>query len=81
MVVGNIGAPGRINYTIVGDAVNTGQRLEALGKEVDEGADAVALCSQSVIDRLHAALDPPPLGIGGHRLSGRREPIEVWRLA
>ncbi|MFQ5974312.1 MAG: adenylate/guanylate cyclase domain-containing protein, partial [Alphaproteobacteria bacterium] len=40
VVVGNIGAPGRMNYTIVGDTVNTGQRVEALGKELDTG-DAV----------------------------------------
>jgi len=31
-VVGNIGAPGRINYTLIGDTVNAAQRLEALGK-------------------------------------------------
>jgi class 3 adenylate cyclase len=29
VVVGNVGWPGRINYTIVGDTVNTCQRLEA----------------------------------------------------
>ncbi|MGO1120189.1 adenylate/guanylate cyclase domain-containing protein [Rhodovibrionaceae bacterium A322] len=34
VVVGDIGAPGRINYTVVGDTVNATQRLEALGKDV-----------------------------------------------
>jgi class 3 adenylate cyclase len=32
VVVGNIGAPGRINYTIVGDTVNAASRLEQLCK-------------------------------------------------
>ena len=29
MIVGNIGFPGRINYTLVGDTVNTAQRVES----------------------------------------------------
>ncbi len=33
MVVGNIGAPDRLNYTVMGDAVNLGARLEPLNKE------------------------------------------------
>ena len=50
VVIGNIGAPGRINYTIVGDGVNTGQRLEGLGKELDDGGDVIVLVSACVAE-------------------------------
>ena len=44
VVVGNIGAPGRINYTIVGDTVNTCQRLESLSGELEwKGAAAILI--------------------------------------
>ncbi|HEY9549135.1 MAG TPA: adenylate/guanylate cyclase domain-containing protein, partial [Kiloniellaceae bacterium] len=37
-IVGNIGAPGRVNYTLIGDTVNLANRLEAYGKQVSPGS-------------------------------------------
>jgi Adenylate and Guanylate cyclase catalytic domain len=48
VIVGDIGTSNRINYTIVGDAVNATQRLESLGKTIDPGAEAIALVSEEI---------------------------------
>ena len=39
VIVGNIGAADRVNYTIVGDTVNVSQRLQELGKLVAPDAE------------------------------------------
>ncbi|MCG8544131.1 MAG: adenylate/guanylate cyclase domain-containing protein, partial [Alphaproteobacteria bacterium] len=79
VVVGNIGAPGRINYTIVGDTVNAAQRLEALGKELDDGADVTVLVSATAADAVgRAAFDLTALG--AFEVKGKQAPMEVFRL-
>ncbi len=62
-LVGNIGAPGRVNYTLVGDTVNVAQRLEQFGREIDDGkSDAII----SISGELAAAL-PPGTGVDQSR--------------
>ena len=77
--VGNIGAPGRLNYTIIGDVVNIGQRLEQLGKELYEpGTEVAILISAETANRLDASFNPLPAG--HHKVKGRVGEIEVFKL-
>ena len=78
-VVGNVGAPGRINYTLIGDTVNIAQRLEQLGKEVDTGTDdVIVLISGDTAACLDDTFALQPLG--EHELRGRSESLVVFRL-
>jgi adenylate cyclase len=83
VVVGNIGAPGRVNFTVVGDTVNIAQRFEQLGKEfMKDGEEMVVLVSG---DTLAAVKDRDALGIGPltstlRQVKGHDEPVEVYRL-
>ncbi len=78
LVVGNIGAPSRINYTVVGDTVNTAQRLEALGKEVDPNAEVTILISSATKTRLPSEFATTPAG--SYQVKGKSEEIDVYRL-
>ncbi len=79
-VVGNIGAPSRMNYTLIGDTVNVAQRLEALGKERggNNGADVVLLASSDTLSAAQAM----DIGenLGRLDLRGREDPVEVYRV-
>ena len=78
VVVGDIGAPNRINYTIVGDAVNATQRLESLGKTVEPDAESITLVSQEI----SAALPPgfQLISRGKHLVKGKAEGLDVYQL-
>ena len=76
VVVGDI-VTGRTNYTIVGDAVNIGQRLEQLGKELSPDAEVVILISDDTAAELGPGFRLESCGI--HHVPGRREEIEVFR--
>ena len=77
--VGNIGSPGRINYTIIGDTVNVGARLEQLGKTLfPEGSETAILISGATAAGLGPDFDPKPAGT--HRVKGRAGEVEVFRL-
>jgi adenylate cyclase len=82
-VAGNIGAPGRVNFTVVGDTVNVAQRFEQLGKvymRPDE--DIVVLVSGATVaavkDRAALGIELPVPEL--RRVRGHAEPVEVYRL-
>ena len=76
VIVGNIGAADRVNYTIVGDTVNVSQRLQELGKLVAPDAETAIVISGETAGRLDERFTLTPSG--RHRLRGRGEPIEVF---
>ena len=79
VVAGNIGMSGRSGYTIVGDAVNLGNRLEQLGKAVAPADEVVVLASGETVEL--AAGDRSGLrSLGLQAVPGRRTEIEIFRL-
>jgi class 3 adenylate cyclase len=76
--VGNIGAPGRINYTVVGDTVNVAQRLESLGKVVDPEAEVIVLLSAATAQQVSA--DFTWSDEGNYKLPGKERDVAVVRL-
>ena len=78
VVVGDIGAPNRINYTIVGDAVNATQRLESLGKSVDPDAESITLVSRTVFEALPGGFNL--VSRGSHLVKGKNDSLDVYQL-
>ena len=72
---GNIGASERLDFTVVGPAVNEASRIQALCKDLDRSI----LASSSV--RAVAGSDSGLESLGYHALRGVRAPQELFGLA
>lgn len=78
VVAGVIGAPERLEFTCIGDTVNTAARLEAETRRLSHPL----LISDAVIKRLEPAEQSLPwVRLGPQTLKGRAEPVEVYGLS
>lgn len=71
VVQGNIGTPARLDFTVMGPAVNLASRLESLCRPLEQDA---LFCSTL------AALVPELVSVGTHPIKGLTDPVEVYRL-
>ncbi len=80
VVAGNVGTRERLNYTILGDAVNVTQRIEELGHALMEDAErCCVLTSRTTYEAAGAPSDF--VRAGEFTLRGRGEPVEIYRLS
>ncbi len=88
VLAGSMGSSERLEYAIIGDAVNCASRIESLEKERHEGTCRILL-SGHTMDLLYPegpATDAPGSdGLlwrlwGDFKVKGREEPLEIWEL-
>ena len=72
VLMGNLGSTERMEYTVIGDAVNVAARLEALARPRQ------TLTTRAVVD---ACPDLAFTSLGEHALRGRAKPVEVFEVA
>ncbi len=70
VVAGTVGGGGRLEYTVIGDAVNIAQRLQSEA----QGGEVVAAVTTVVAAGIHAE----PIGL--RVVKGREEPVEVFLI-
>lgn len=80
LIAGCLGSGLRLEFTVIGDTVNTASRLESLTKEMDLSV----LMSEAVVELAEGA-DGSPLPalepVGEVRLRGREAAIKAWTFA
>jgi class 3 adenylate cyclase len=71
VIAGLVGGAGRVDYTVIGDAVNVAQRLQSEAKAGEILASAATMARFAW---------PAAQPVGTRLLKGRQQPVDVYRL-
>ncbi|GIK96740.1 MAG: hypothetical protein BroJett029_09490 [Alphaproteobacteria bacterium] len=79
VLAGCIGSAERMEYTVIGDTVNTASRLQAHAREIDGGAEScVIVVGDTTWRRLGSRIPGRP--VGEVRLRGKAQPVTAHRI-
>ena len=74
VLVGNIGSPERMSYTVMGDGVNVAARLEGVNKEL-----GTRICISKTVFR-EAGEKLNLRSLNEVTVKGRKSPVEIYEL-
>lgn len=78
VTAGGLGSADRLNYTIIGDTVNTTQRLEEVTRQFGESGVILSQATFEALEKHQAEFKIESLGAQTFR--GKTEPLMVYRL-
>lgn len=81
VTAGSLGGLDRMHYTIIGDTVNTAQRIEAFSRQLDCLDTVLVLVGENTVQALEDHGSAYVLqSTGQHILPGKAELIQIYRL-
>jgi adenylate cyclase len=78
VTAGGLGTADRLNYTVIGDAVNIAQRLESFTREFGTSAIVLSVNTAAALEERAAEFRLELLGT--QSLKGKREEVTIYRL-